>query len=152
MSSGTKLLSKNRRAFHEYNIEEKLECGIVLEGTEVKSIREGKSSFSDSYGRIRQRELWLIGFHIAEYKQGNIHNHEPLRDRKLLVHREELKRLKKKVDERGYTLIPLSIYLKGDMVKVELGLCKGKKLYDKREDLKRKAQSRDADREIRGRY
>ncbi|MFP4300797.1 MAG: SsrA-binding protein SmpB [Spirochaetaceae bacterium] len=150
--SGTKLLARNRRAFHEYEVEEKLECGIALEGTEVKSIRDGKLSFSDSYGRIRNNELWLIGFHIAEYKQGNIHNHEPLRDRKLLVHREELKRLKRRVDERGYTLVPLSIYLKGDLIKVEMGLCKGKKLYDKREDLKRKAQKRDAERELRGRY
>jgi SsrA-binding protein len=150
--SGTKLLAKNRRAFHEYEVEEKIECGIALEGTEVKSIRDGKLSFSDSYGRIRNSELWLIGFHVAEYKQGNINNHEPLRDRKLLVHREELKRLKRRVDERGYTLVPLSVYLKGDLIKVEMGLCKGKKLYDKREDLKRKAQKRDAEREIRGRY
>lgn len=150
--SGTKLLAKNRRAFHEYEVEEKLECGVALEGTEVKSIRDGKLSFSDSYGRIRNGELWLIGFHIAEYKQGNIYNHEPLRDRKLLVHRDELKRLKRKVDERGYTLVPLSLYLKGDLIKVEMGLCKGKKLYDKREDLKRKAQKRDAERELRGRY
>ena len=150
--SGTKLIAKNRRAFHEYEVEEKIECGIVLEGTEVKSLRDGKLSFSDSYGRIRNNELWLIGMHIAEYKQGNINNHEPLRDRKLLVHRDELKRLKRKVDERGYTLIPLSLYLKGDIVKAELGLCKGKKLYDKREDLKRKAQKRDAEREMRGRF
>lgn len=150
--SGTKLLAKNKRAFHEYDVEEKLECGIALEGTEVKSIRDNKFSFSDSYGRIRKNELWLIGLHVAEYKQGNIHNHEPLRDRKLLVHRDELKRLKRKVDERGYTLVPLAIYLKGDLIKVEMGLCKGKKLYDKREDLKRKAQKRDADRELRGRY
>lgn len=150
--SGTKLLAKNRRAFHEYEVEEKIECGVALEGTEVKSIRDGKLSFSDSYGRIRNGELWLIGFHIAEYKQGNIYNHEPLRDRKLLVHRDEIKRLKRKVDERGYTLIPLSIYLKGDLIKVEMGLCRGKKLYDKREDLKRKAQKRDAERELRGRY
>lgn len=150
--SGTKLLAKNRRAFHEYDVEEKIECGIALEGTEVKSIRDRKLSFSDSYGRIRNNELWLIGLHVAEYKQGNIHNHEPLRDRKLLVHRDELKRLKRHVDERGYTLVPLSIYLKGDLIKVEMGLCKGKKLYDKREDLKRKAQKRDAERELRGRY
>ena len=150
--SGTKLLAKNRRAFHEYEVEEKLECGIVLEGTEVKSIRDGKLSFSDSYGRIRNGGLWLIGLHIAEYKQGNINNHEPLRDRKLLVHRDELKRLKRRVDERGYTLVPVSVYLKGDIIKLEMGLCRGKKLYDKREDLKRKAQKRDAERELRGRY
>lgn len=150
--SGTKLLAKNRRAFHEYDIEEKLECGIALEGTEVKSIRDGKLSFSDSYGRIRNDELWLIGLHVAEYKQGNIHNHEPLRDRKLLVHGDELTRLRRRVDERGYTLVPLTIYLKGDLIKLEIGLAKGKKLYDKREDLKRKAQKRDAERELRGRY
>ena len=150
--SGINLIAKNRRAFHEYEIEEKIECGVSLEGTEVKSIRDGKLSFSDSYGRIRGSELWLVGLHVSEYKQGNIHNHEPLRDRKLLVHRDELKRLQRKVDERGYTLVPLSVYLKGDMIKVELGLGKGKKLYDKREDLKRKAQKRDAERELRGRY
>ena len=150
--SGTKLLAKNRRAFHEYEVEEKLECGVVLEGTEVKSIRQRKFSFSDSYGRIRNDELWLIGLHVAEYSQGNIHNHEPLRDRKLLVHRDEMKRLRRRVDERGYTLVPLSLYLKGDVIKVEMGLCKGKKLYDKRQQLKQKAQKRDAERELRGRF
>lgn len=150
-NSGTRLLAKNRRAFYDYTIEDKLECGIVLQGTEVKSLRGGKFSFSDSYARIRDEELWLIGLHIAEYSHGNIHNHEPLRDRKLLIHRQELKRLKRKVDERGFTLIPLTIYLKRGRIKVEVGLCRGKKSYDKRESIKERDQKREADREIRGR-
>lgn len=150
-NSGTRLLAKNRRAFYDYTIEDKLECGIVLQGTEVKSLRGGKFSFSDSYARIRDEELWLIGLHIAEYSHGNIHNHEPLRDRKLLIHRQELKRLKRKVDERGFTLIPLTIYLTRGRIKVEVGLCRGKKSYDKRESIKERDQKREADREIRGR-
>lgn len=151
-SSATKLLAKNRRAFYDYSVEENLECGIVLQGTEVKSLRGGKFSFSDSYARIRDDELWLIGLHISEYTHGNINNHDPLRDRKLLIHRQELKRLKRKVDERGFTLIPLRIYLKGGRVKVELGVCRGKKSYDKRESIKERDQKRDADREMSGRY
>ncbi len=151
-SSATKLLARNRRAFYDYSVEENLECGIVLQGTEVKSLRGGKFSFSDSYARIRDDELWLIGLHISEYTHGNINNHDPLRDRKLLIHRQELKRLKRKVDERGFTLIPLRIYLKGGRVKVELGVCRGKKSYDKRESIKERDQKRDADREMSGRY
>ena len=151
-SSATKLLARNRRAFYDYSVEENLECGIVLQGTEVKSLRDGKFSFSDSYAKIRDDELWLIGLHISEYSHGNINNHEPLRDRKLLIHRQELKRLKRKVDERGFTLIPLRIYLKGGRIKVELGVCRGKKSYDKRESIKERDQKRDADREMSGRY
>ncbi|TVR29864.1 MAG: SsrA-binding protein SmpB [Spirochaetaceae bacterium] len=151
-SSATKLLARNRRAFYDYSVEENLECGIVLQGTEVKSLRGGKFSFSDSYARIRDEELWLIGLHISEYTHGNINNHDPLRDRKLLIHRQELKRLKRKVEERGFTLIPLRIYLKGGRIKVELGVCRGKKSYDKRESIKERDQKRDADREMSGRY
>ena len=151
-SSATRLLARNRRAFYDYSVEENLECGIVLQGTEVKSLRGGKFSFSDSYAKIRDDELWLIGLHISEYSHGNINNHDPLRDRKLLIHRQELKRLKRKVDERGFTLIPLRIYLKGGRIKVELGVCRGKKSYDKRESIKERDQKRDADREMSGRY
>ncbi|TVQ39867.1 MAG: SsrA-binding protein SmpB [Spirochaetaceae bacterium] len=148
----TRLLARNRRAFFDFTVEESLECGIVLQGTEVKSLRGGKFSFSDSYARIRDNELWLIGLHIAEYSHGNIHNHEPLRDRKLLIHRQELKRLRRKVDERGFTLIPLRLYLRQGRIKLEVGVCRGKKSYDKRESIKQRDQKREADREIRGRF
>lgn len=146
-----KLLARNRRAFHEYTVEEKIEVGIVLEGTEVKSMRAGKFSFSDAYGRVRRGELWLIGLHIAEYSHGNLFNHTPLRDRKLLAHSAEIDRMRRRVEERGFTLIPLEFYLKQGLIKLEMGICKGKQLYDKRESLKKKQQKRDMDREMRGR-
>jgi SsrA-binding protein len=151
MSEGTKLLSKNRRAFHEYEILERYECGIVLQGTEVKSMKNGKFSFVDSYARIRNGELWLIGLHITPYDFGNINNHEPVRDRKLLVRHDELAKIRRKVDEKGLTLIPLSFYLKGGLVKMELGIGRGKKLHDKRSSIKEKDIQRQSDREIRGR-
>lgn len=146
-----KSLARNRRAFHEYTVEEKIEVGIVLEGTEVKSMRAGKFSFSDAYGRVRNGELWLIGLHIAEYSHGNLFNHPPLRDRKLLAHSGEIDRMRRRVEERGFTLIPLEFYLKQGLIKLEMGICKGKQLYDKRESLKKKQQKRDMDREMRGR-
>ncbi|MFW5828319.1 MAG: SsrA-binding protein SmpB [Alkalispirochaeta sp.] len=146
-----KSLARNRRAFHEYIVEEKIEVGIVLEGTEVKSMRGGKFSFSDAYGRIRNGELWLIGLHIAEYTHGNLFNHDPIRDRKLLAHGAEIDRMRRRVEERGFTLIPLEFYLKQGLIKLEMGICKGKHLYDKRESLKKKQQKRDMDREMRGR-
>lgn len=145
-----KSLARNRRAFHEYTVDEKLEVGIALQGTEVKSMRAGSFSFSDSYARVKQQELWLVGLHISEYSHGNLFNHEPLRDRKLLAHHEEIDRLRRRVDERGLTLVPLEFYLKQGKVKLELGVCRGKKLHDKRETLKQKAQERDMDREMRG--
>lgn len=147
---GRKSLARNRRAFHEYIVDEKLEVGIALQGTEVKSMRAGSFSFSDSYARVRQQELWLIGLHISEYSHGNLFNHEPLRDRKLLAHAEEIDRLRRRVEEKGFTLVPLEFYLKQGKVKLELGICRGKKLHDKRETLKQKAQQRDMDREMRG--
>ncbi|MFW5694292.1 MAG: SsrA-binding protein SmpB [Alkalispirochaeta sp.] len=146
-----KSLARNRRAFHEYTVEEKIEVGIVLEGTEVKSMRAGKFSFSDAYGRVRNGELWLIGLHIAEYTHGNLFNHVPIRDRKLLAHRSEIDRMRRRVEERGFTLIPLEFYLKQGLIKLEMGVCRGKHLYDKRESLKKKQQKRDMDREMRGR-
>lgn len=146
-----KSLARNRRAFHEYTVEEKIELGIVLEGTEVKSMRARKFSFSDAYGRVRNGELWLIGLHIAEYSHGNLFNHAPLRDRKLLAHSAEIDRMRRRVEERGFTLIPLEFYLKQGLIKLEIGICKGKQLYDKRESLKKKQQKRDMDREMRGR-
>jgi SsrA-binding protein len=146
-----KSLARNRRAFHEYTVDERIEVGIVLEGTEVKSMRAGQFSFADAYGRVRNGELWLIGLHIAEYTHGNLFNHEPTRDRKLLAHSAEIDRMRRRVEEKGLTLVPLEFFLKGGLIKLDIGVCRGKKLYDKRETLKRKAQERDMDREMRGR-
>ncbi len=146
-----KILAKNRKARFNFEIEDTIECGIELKGTEVKSIRAGKMSFADSYARVRDGELYLLAFHISPYEHGNIFNHEPDRDRKLLAHAQEVKRLQRRIDERGFTLVPLSVYLKKGMVKVELGLGKGKKLHDKRESIKQKDLKREADREMRNR-
>lgn len=146
---GFKILGDNRRARFNYDVEETLECGIELKGTEVKSVKTGKISFADSYARIERDELWLSGFHISPYPFGNIYNPDPDRERKLLAHKEEIAKYRRKVDEKGYTLIPLKFYLKKGRVKVEIGLCKGKKLYDKREDIKQKDIKRDMARESR---
>jgi SsrA-binding protein len=145
----TKLLANNRRARYNYTVEESLECGIELKGTEVKSLKIGKFSFSDAYGKIEGGELWLISLNIQPYLFGNIFNHDPDRPRKLLVHKQELKRLKRKVDEKGLTLVPLKFYLKKGRVKVELGVCRGKKLVDKRQSIKQKDMKRDAERAMR---
>ncbi len=150
-SDGIKVLASNRKARFHYEIEDSLECGIELQGTEVKSLRAGKFSFADSYARVRNGELYLIAFHITPYEHGNIFNHEPDRDRKLLAHAQEIKRMQRRIDERGFTLVPLKVYLKKGMVKVELGLGRGKKIYDKRESIKQKDLKRDADREMRNR-
>lgn len=149
MENGIKILAKNKKAFFNYTVEDKFEFGIALQGTEVKSIKDGRFSFSDAYVRISDNELWLIDFHISAYPFGNIENHEPLRERKLLAHKHEIKRLKRKIDERGYTLIPLRFYLKKGLVKVEVGLCRGKKKQDKRESIKQRDLKREADRELR---
>jgi SsrA-binding protein len=146
--SGIKILAKNKKAFFNYTVEDKIECGIELKGTEVKSIKNGKFSFSDSYVRIVEDELWLQGFHISAYIHGNIMNHEPERPRRLLAHKQEIKRLKRKTEERGFTLVPLRFYLKRGIVKVEVGLCKGKKQHDKRESIKQKDLKREAAREM----
>lgn len=151
-AEGIKVLAKNKRAFFNYTVEESFECGISLAGTEVKSMKAGKFSFADAYARIMDDELWLIGFHISPYRFGNINNHEPDRNRRLLVHKQEIKRLKRKVDERGFTLVPLKFYLKRGLVKVELGICRGKRLHDKRESIKKKDLKREAEREMRGRF
>jgi SsrA-binding protein len=127
VAEGIKVLGNNKKAYYDYHVDDTLECGISLQGTEVKSIKDNRFSFSDSYARIRDDELWLIGLHISVYPFGNIFNHEPDRDRKLLVHRQEIKRLRRRVDEKGFTLIPLKFYLKRGLVKLELGICKGKK-------------------------
>ena len=140
-----KPLATNRQASHEYLIEERLEAGVVLLGTEVKSLREGRANLKDSYAQIRGGELWLLHCHISPYSHGNINNHDPLRDRKLLLHREEILRLDRRRKQSGLTLIPLRLYLKGGRVKVEIAVARGKKLHDKREAIRK----RDLDRESR---
>ncbi|HOF85500.1 MAG TPA: SsrA-binding protein SmpB [Treponemataceae bacterium] len=146
-----KLLAKNRKARFNYTIEESLECGIVLEGTEVKSFRSGNISFPDAFAEIRDGEVWLMGLHVTPYVYSSIFNHDPDRPKKLLLHREEIKRLVRKVDEKGFTLIPLEFYLKNGIIKVELGICRGKKVFDKRTDIRDRDVKRDLQREIRSR-
>jgi len=136
---------KNRKAYYDYQIEEEIETGIVLTGTEIKSIREGKANLKDSYAIIKNEECFLLNMHISPYKEGNLFNHEETRTRKLLLHKKEIKKLKNKLELEGYTLVPLKLYIKNSYAKVLLGLAKGKKLYDKRESIKK----RDNEREIR---
>jgi SsrA-binding protein len=142
-----RVVTNNRKARHEYQIIDSYEAGIVLLGTEVKSIREGRVNLSDSYARFRKGELWLIGLHISPYTQSDIENHEPLRDRKLLLNSRELKKLFRQVEEKGVTLIPLKVYFKGHLVKIELGLGRGKRKYDKRAAIAEKDQKRDMERQ-----
>ncbi len=140
----TKLIAKNPTAYHNYSIEDKIEAGIVLFGTEIKSIRAGKVNLKDSYANIKNGEVYISGMHISPYEHGNIFNKNPLRDRKLLLNKREINRLIGLTKQKGYTLIPISIYFKGNFVKLELGIGKGKKLYDKRQDIAKK----DAERKI----
>lgn len=148
---GVKVVALNRRARFDYSVEETIECGIELKGTEVKSIKDGRISFPDAFAEVRDGEVWLRNFMISEYSFSSIFNHEPGRYKKLLLHAQEIKRLDRRVREKGFTLIPLSIYLKHGLVKVELGLCKGKKLYDKRADIKERDVERDLRRDFRHR-
>lgn len=133
-----KVIDKNKKAYHDYFIEEKYECGIVLFGTEVKSLREGKCSIKESYVKIKDSEVFILGMNISPYEKGNIFNKDPLRTRKLLMHKGEIKKLIGKIKEKGYTLIPLTVYFKNSHVKLEIALARGKKLYDKREAIKSK--------------
>lgn len=136
-----KLIAKNPTAYHNYEIEDKIETGIILAGTEIKSIRNGKVNLKDCYAYIKNGEVFICGMHISPYEHGNIFNKDPLRDRKLLLHKKEISKLIGLTQQKGYSLVPISIYFKGSFVKVELGIGKGKKLYDKRQDLaKREAQ------------
>ena len=146
---GTKLIAENRQARFDYSVEDSLECGVVLQGTEVKSVKEGKISFPDAFAEIINEEVWLKNFHISEYVYSSIFNHNPDRPKKLLLHREQIKRLQRKVEEKGYTLIPLSFYLKNGRLKVSLGICKGKKQFDKRNTIKDRDNQRDMQREFR---
>jgi len=133
-----KVITTNRKANFEYEIINKYEAGIVITGTEVKSLREGKVNLQESYGRIINDEVWIINSHINEYKYGNINNHEPARNRKLLLNKREIRKIKQQLQEKGLTLVPLKIYFKGSLVKVEIGIARGKKLYDKRESIKKR--------------
>ena len=144
-----KILAQNRKAWHDYFVEEKLEAGIALAGTEVKSVRMALLNLKDAYCTVKNGELILQGMHISPYEKGNIFNKDPLRDRKLLIHRKEIDRLFSKVKQDGYSIIPLQVYLKGPHVKVEIGLCKGKKMYDKREAAAKADAQRDIDRSMR---
>lgn len=147
MKDGIKLIARNKKAFFNYSVESKLECGIVLQGSEVKSVKEGKISFNDAFAEITNGEVFIKNFSISEYVYSSVFNHKPDRIRKLLLHKDEIKRLSRKVLEKGYTLIPLEFYLKNGRLKVELGLCKGKKLYDKRADIKERDIKRDMQRD-----
>lgn len=144
----SKLIAKNPTAFHNYTIDDKLEAGIVLSGTEIKSIRNGKANLKDSYAIIKNGEIYIVGMHISPYEQGNIFNKDPLRNRKLLLNKREINKLIGLTKQKGYSIIPLNMYFKGNLVKIELGIGKGKKLYDKREDIAKK----DAERKIKQEY
>ncbi len=149
MKGSVKLIANNKKAYHDYFIDEKYECGIELFGTEVKSIRMGKCSIKEAFVRIdHHHEAWIYGMHVNPYEKGNIFNKDPLRARKLLLHKSELLKLSGKIAEKGYTLVPLQVYFKNSLVKVEIGLARGKKLYDKREDIAKKDQRRELEREF----
>ncbi len=143
------MIAQNRKARFNYTVDETIECGIALEGTEVKSVRSCNMSFPDAFAEIIKGEVWLKGLHIAEYVYSSIFNHDPDRPKKLLLHRSEIIRLARKVDEKGFTLIPLDFYFKNGKIKVMLGICKGKKLFDKRSDIRDREMSQDIRREFR---
>ena len=145
---GSRLIANNKKAYHDYFIEETYEAGIALHGTEVKSLRMGKCSIKESFVRIENEEVYIYGMHISPYEKGNIFNRDPLRPKKLLLHKYEINKLAGKIAEKGYTLVPLKVYIKGDLIKVEIGLARGKKLYDKRQDIAKKDQKREAQREF----
>lgn len=144
----TKLVAGNKKAFHEYFIEEKYEAGISLAGTEVKSLRMGKCSIKEAFIRLRNGEVYVYNMHISPYEKGNIFNKDPIRERKLLLHRHEIRKIEGQIAQKGYTMVPLNVYFKGSLVKIEVGLAKGKKLYDKRQDIAKKDQRREAERKF----
>ena len=149
--AGRVLVAQNKKARHDYNIGDRVEAGLVLTGTEVKSLRAGRANLRDSYAAMEKGELFLIGAHVSPYEQGNIFNHDPLRSRKLLLHARELRRLYGKVQVAGYTLVPTKLYFKDGRVKVEIGLAKGKTTYDKRQTLAKKEAQREMERAFKGR-
>ena len=146
--SGMKLIANNKKAYHDYFILETYEAGIALHGTEVKSLRMGKCSIKEAFIRVENEEVYVYGMHISPYEKGNIFNKDPLRVRKLLLHSYEIRKIEGKIREKGYTLVPLKVYFKGSLVKVEIGVAKGKKLYDKRQDIAKKDQRREAERDF----
>lgn len=150
MSEGIKIVSNNKKAFHDYFVEEKYEAGIELFGTEVKSIREGRINLKDSWCNIVEGEMFANDVHISPYEKGNIFNRDPLRPKRLLLHKKEINRLFGLTKQKGYAIIPLSVYFKKGKAKMEIGLCKGKKLYDKRDDAARKSADREIERSLRG--
>ena len=145
---GSRLIANNKKAYHDYFIEETYEAGIALHGTEVKSLRMGKCSIKESFVRLENEEVYIYGMHISPYEKGNIFNRDPLRVKKLLLHKSEIRKMKGKIAEKGYTLVPLKVYFNRSLVKVEIGLAKGKKLYDKRQDIAKKDQRREAERDF----
>ena len=145
---GSRLIANNKKAYHDYFIEETYEAGIALHGTEVKSLRMGKCSIKESFVRIENEEVYIYGMHISPYEKGNIFNRDPLRVKKLLLHKSEIRKMRGKIAEKGYTLVPLKVYFNRSLVKVEIGLAKGKKLYDKRQDIAKKDQRREAERDF----
>ena len=148
MNDRIKLVANNKKAYHDYFIDDKYEAGIELFGTEVKSIRMGKCSVKEAFVKIDKGQVYIYGMHISPYEKGNIFNKDPLRVRKLLLHRSEIRKMIGKMSQKGYTLVPLQVYFKGSLIKVEIALAKGKKLYDKREDIAKKDQRRAAEREF----
>jgi SsrA-binding protein len=148
MAEAKKIIAVNKKARFNYSIEESLECGIVLEGTEVKSVKSGNVSFPDAFAEIKNKEIWMYGFHISGYAYSSVFTHDPDRPKKLLLHRDEIKRLERKTEEKGFTLIPLDFYLKNGCIKITLGICKGKKLFDKRADIRQRDINRDIQREF----
>ena len=145
----SKIIAQNKKAWHDYFVDEKYEAGIALYGTEVKSVRAGAVNLKDSYCSIKNGEIFILGMHISPYEKGNIFNREPLREKKLLMHKREIMKLGGLITQKGYTLVPLSLYFSGKNVKVEVGLCRGKKLYDKRDALAEKQAGREMDRRMR---
>ena len=143
-----KLIANNKKAYNDYFIEEKYEAGISLAGTEVKSLRMGRCSIKEAFIRIEHDEVFVYNMHISPYEKGNIFNKDPLRVRKLLLHRQEIRKIQGHITQKGYTIVPLSVYFSGSLVKVEIGLAKGKKLYDKRQDIAKKDQRREAERKF----
>lgn len=146
--SGNRLIANNKKAYHDYFIEDTYEAGIELAGTEVKSMRMGKCSIKESFVQIEHGEVFVYGMHISPYEKGNIFNKDPLRTRKLLLHQYEIRKIESKIAEKGFTLVPLKVYFKGSLVKVEIGIAKGKKLYDKRQTIAKNDQRREAEREF----
>ena len=151
MNDRIKLVANNKKAYHDYFIDDKYEAGIELFGTEVKSIRMGKCSVKEAFVKIDKGQVYIYGMHISPYEKGNIFNKDPLRIRRLLLHKSEIMKLNGKISEKGYTLMPLQVYFKGSLVKVEIGLARGKKLYDKRDDLAKKDAKREIDRAFKAR-